>query len=237
MNPFKISAPRFLWLVLCAAFLSQSAWAADGRIFGKVRGKPKIKVDPKSESAYSSRALRYATLFDYEKLKEVVVYAEPADASVTLSASISTAAVILHKTRRGLEFETEFQAVSRGAKVIFKNVSDEAVTLYSGGESVRRLTLNLEPMEEKTVEMGDIGFYRLLCLEEPDAQSRLFVAGPIFCTADAEGRYSLTVPAGNIKVTTWHYRLPPKTIDIEMTDSRKLELDVTLSVENIEVSE
>ena len=175
-----------------------------GIVSGRVRAQPRVEARTAAAGgAYSSRELRYASLFDYRHLKNVIVYALPSDSSTAIMEAPAPAEVHVREGRaHDLRLEPAFLVVREGQALRFHNETGETVTVYSGGGSPAFLSAPLGPREEKTVVPGAQGLYELACLcgaGEIRAGSKVFVAGPYFVPADSEGRYELELPPGRYR--------------------------------------
>lgn len=214
-----------------------SAQAGPARLYGKVLGKPKVEPGASSGSgAYASRVLRYATLFNYKSLKDVVVYVEPVAASsaAQLSAPAGNPILTFTRDRRGIQILPPFLVVTRESRLEVRNDTNETLIAFSGGDSARRVARQLPPRSKQVLPPSSNGLYRVHCIEDPNAEAKLFVAGSTFSLTDPHtGRYSLELPPGEYDVTAWHARLPSQTQRVVLMEDKKLELDFTLTVENL----
>ena len=233
---------RVLPGLLCAfaCFFPPSASGQSARLGGRVQAKPKVAVRGDSAGAYKSRSLKYAKLFDYEHLKNVVVYAE-AVSTASMDApglAVSTAAgegvsVAFEMTRGRAGVKPVFLAAPAASPVVFKNLTPDSITVYSGGRAPKNFMVTIDPGAQKEVFLDALGFYPVFCLEYPRAQTSIFAASPYFSGIDAEGRYAFDLPPGKYKVTAWHARLPSRSLEVELEAGEARQLDFTLSVEEL----
>ncbi|MBI4248848.1 MAG: carboxypeptidase regulatory-like domain-containing protein [Elusimicrobia bacterium] len=214
---------------------------APSRLAGRVQAKPKVAVHGDSAGAYKSRSLKYAKLFDYGHLKNVVVFAESAAPAVSGDAPslpVSTTSgegfsITFEMTRGSVGVKPGFLAAPAASPVAFKNLTQDSLTVYSGGGAPKSFMVTIDPGGQKEVFLDALGFYPVFCLEYPRAQTSIFAASPYFSGIDAEGRYAFDLPAGKYRVTAWHERLPSRSLEVELDAGEARQLDFTLSVEEL----
>ena len=179
--------------------------------------------------------MAYTALFDYKKLKNVVVYAEP-DKPVEPTAvdPKKTYMMTVSKIGRSIDLSPPFLVLPAGSEVTFVNKMEEAMTVYSSGGSVDRFMAELPPQGASLVKLGTVGLYRVGCIINPSAAAKIFAAGPIFAVAGEDGRYAMDLPAGSYKVTAWHERLPSVTLEtVVVKEGENRTVDFTLSVRQL----
>lgn len=219
-------------LLLLIALLGTPAAAEAGKIHGVVTAEPSVKPKAGGGGAYADHSLAGAAPFDYKRLKNVVVYAEPAEGTPAGPDAETEVSVI--KGRYGLELLPRFAVVRAGNALRWRNTTGELVHVYAGG--ARALGAALEPGKSVAVNVdaaaGDS--FRLYCMENMDAGAMLMVSGPYFSLAGGDGRYALELQPGRYKITAWHYRLPMQTQDVEVTAGGDKALDFKLSVKRLQ---
>ncbi len=231
------------WLfALAAAALSADAPSAPvAHLAGRVRAVPRVSTDgAASGGAYASRDASYAVRFDYQHLKNVIVYAEPvasAQQGEARSPQQPESILRIHKDRYGVKISPDFTVAAAQQPLVFRNETKEAVSLDSGGDSPAEISIPLAAGEEKRVALGTIGLYQLSCFlcqkNSTVPHAKVFAAGRYFMVADKDGKYSLDLPAGGYTVTAWHERLPEHTETITLKPGEKHELDFSLSVREL----
>ena len=219
---------------LLAVLAGPPARAADDAVLeGRVQGQPRVVIGRGQEEAYEEREGRYARLFDYEHLKDVVVYAEPVSSAAAPAPSADPAVLVLRSDRRGPRAVPEFLAAPAGGRLVVRNETDAALSLYAAGASAGGLQLTVGPKASAEARLDETGPYWLYALEAPELKARVFAAGPYFAVADKRGLYSLKLPPGTYRVTAWHWRLPPQTKTVTLKSGEEGRLDFLLSVRGL----
>ncbi len=220
-------------LLLSISFCTgQPVHAQDAHLSGLVTAEPRVKPasDGEGGGAYGSRGLEYAVKFDYSHLKNVVVYAEPIS---PVPSSPSGEDVTIRKSGDNLRVDPAFSTIPTGASLTFKNETGKVLDLYALPGSADSLRLTINPGSSKPVTMTTIGLYQIRCLQSPDLAAKIFVAGPYFSMADAQGRYSLDLREGKYRVTAWHERLPSHTEDVDVKAGEDRQINFDLSVKQL----
>jgi len=223
-------------LALLLLFAAAGLRAEDGVLLGRVTAEPRQekKVESKAQ-AYLKRAIQYVSFFDYDRLKNVVVYAERMDPGVQPAPAVYDRehTVTVKAGRYGLTVEPEFLTAPQQADVAFRNTAAVPVTLFAGGSPHKRFYLELAPRQEKKVRLDEPEFFHLFSLEDPGVHVALLVTSPYYTLADNSGRYRLNLPPGRYRVTAWHERLPPQRREMEILPGERQEMDFVLSVRDL----
>lgn len=218
-------------LTLLLAGLTAAAAAQDAVVRGRVTARPRVTGRVWVDPAYSDPALAAARRLDYKHLKGLVVYAVALD--TPSAAAPAPGLVTAEKGWRGWRLTPEFQAVSAGAPVVFRNAGKQRVTVVAGGVSAGSLAVAVGPGAEVNRVLEDVGLYRLSCLEDARGEARVFAAGSHHALAGPEGAYELRLPAGRYSVTAWHERLPPRSEELNLAAGESRSLDFELSVRQL----
>ncbi|MBI3548830.1 MAG: carboxypeptidase regulatory-like domain-containing protein [Elusimicrobia bacterium] len=220
-------------LALIAAIVAlgrSPALAQQAKLTGHVNANPRVEASGSSGGAYAGRAASTAKLFDYKNLKNVVIYAEPVSSHEEGDSGGPT--VTVRRGRYGATFEPNFAVVPANGRVTFNNASDERLILSAGGESVAPFTATLDKGQEQKFKLTTRGIYHVFCpaCGGQRDEVKIYSAGPYFAVADEKGAYSISLPAGDYKITAWHERLPPQRKRVSLRADEKAQIDFTLSV-------
>jgi hypothetical protein len=230
MNP----AARAALIISALLSLGISAVSEAAQLLGTVTAQPRVeaKSDGAGDGLYGDRGVRYAHLFDYKHLKNMVVYAEPlaAPKPSTLTPQDVHASIRIERMGSALHISPAFVVLPIGAALEVRNETSRPVTLFTGAESADSFSLAVEPGRQQRVLLDAIGLCRLLLLEDPQAQAKVFVAGPYFSVLDDQGHYSMELPAGAYRVTAWHERLPSQNQEVSVTPGETATRHFSLSV-------
>ena len=110
--------------------LRAAAFGQEAALSGRVKGEPRVHPAPSGGAGpYGSRAARYAKLFDYENLKDVVVYAEPSE---DVPPAEGAAALTVESGRAGTRFSPAFLAVSAGMILMIAGSTSKCSRLIEG---------------------------------------------------------------------------------------------------------
>ena len=219
-------------LILAAALAAASIAAAEGTVAGVVRAVPAVQSEPADGGgAYAGRE-RYARRFDYARLKNVVVYAEPgARPPSTDQGSV----LVLKRDRHGVQVEPGFLAARAGASIEVVNETGGRLGLSTGEDSADQWAREAAAGERLDLRLSKPGLYRVSWRPQNAApfESSVYLAAGAFALADADGRYELALPAGEHAVTAWHERFPSSEKKVTVKDGEKHELDFALSVRDL----
>jgi hypothetical protein len=215
-------------LVLAAGTLH----AGDGRLVATVQGRPRVQAAAASGGGlYADRQLQYTPRFDYQHLKNAVVYAVPDGG--TAARSSASDVLTVRRRREALALSPDFILISGTAPLHISNETSESVHLYAVGGSADRWEETIPARGSLDSALPSSGHYRLACLEDSDARSRVFAAEGYAAAADADGRFQLTLPPGRYHVTAWHDRLPSETKDVDIHSGETRTVSFTLSVQGL----
>ena len=210
--------------VLLAAALALPAVA------GSVRGTVRAEGKAGSESVaggggYESRRLKFAPRIDYRALKDFVVYIEGA---FTNLPPPGTQQVVIQKDAI---FSPHVMPVAVGTTVEWPNADDIFHNVFSFSDS-KKFDLGLYKDDTKRVTFDRPGRIDVFCSIHANMHCIILVLdNPYFASAGADGRYEIRdLPAGTYRLTGWHERLPPRTVEVTVPADGAVEANLVLGI-------
>lgn len=118
-----------------------------------------------------------------------------------------------------LRFTPHVLPVLAGTTVDFPNSDTVRHSVFSTRKSVQKLNLGTyDAGVTRHIVMDIPGRTTLLCNVHAEMSAYILtVETPFFATTDRNGRYEIkNVPVGTHKLTVWHERLKPRTVEVEI---------------------
>ena len=123
-------------------------------------------------------------------------------------------------SQKKITFNPKVLAVQVGSKVLCPN--DDTVThnIFSPQKSAKAFTFGLYPPgSNKELELTKVGVVPFLCNIHAEMGAFCVVCpNPFFAKTEKDGKFKIeNVPVGTYKITFWHEKLKPKTVEVTVT--------------------
>ena len=121
--------------------------------------------------------------------------------------------------QRRMRFIPHVLPVLVGSTVAFPNNDTVQHSVYSPPYSVKQFNLGMYPSGvTKRVTYDRVGVVPLLCNVHSEMSAFVVVLpNPYFAVTDVRGNFAIkNVPAGSYRLTFWHERLKPQTLQIDV---------------------
>lgn len=222
----KSSVPLSLLLIACAwrGPLPVSA----GTLTGVVTARGPRTPENGGGDSYGSLRYKFAERIDYDRLRDFVVYIDQPVATAMPPAS--TPAVVV---QRNVDFAPHVTPICVGGRVVWPNRDQIYHNVFSMSE-VKPFDLGLRTDKDRPAEVlfDRVGRVDVFCSIHSAMHCIILVLpSPFFAKVNARGRYTLSgVPAGTYRVTAWHDRLPPRSLQVTVPAEGTVEQDFTLGL-------
>jgi len=219
----------FLYLFFILAYTSGAVWA--GEIVGRVGAQGKKGAeDVLHNHKYGSRKFKFMERVNYRKMKDFVVYIDQyVPSSIESTSSVSR--VVAHSNG---QFIPHVLPVMVGGKIEWPNKDDIHHNAFSFSEA-KAFDLGLYKNEVKSVVFDKPGRVDIFCSIHTSMHCIVLVLeNPFFSTTDRRGRYRIRdIPAGKYRLRAWHERLPSQVKVVEVPEVGTVQIDFTLSVNDL----
>lgn len=225
-----MKSPALLRYFFVAALLGISRGKA-GTIAGTIRGAPPAVAGGGSAGggSYDSRRYKFVEKFDYEALRDFLVYVDE-PMSELLAAGAKPAPLVM--SQKEANFEPRMLPIVVGSTVRWPNEDEIFHNVFSMSES-KEFDLGFYKKDKVPEVVFDrAGRVDVFCAIHSKMHCVIMVLpNRFFAKSDDKGRFMIKgLPAGTFKVRAWHERLPAQTRLIEVAAEGEMKIEFTLGV-------
>lgn len=134
--------------------------------------------------------------------------------------------------QKNLEFIPHVLPIVRGTTVDFVNSDDVLHNVFTPDKCAEKMNLGTWPKgQTRSYTFKEEGCVSvILCNVHPEMEAWVLVLqNPYFFKTDTDGAYKIEgVPAGKYKLTAWHGRLEPRSVEIEVPPEGVIQADFSL---------
>lgn len=218
------------WTLALLFALLWSARADAGTISGEVTAKGRDLPGGAGGGAYDSKKYKFIEKMDYDEVTEFVVYIE-APYSADFAKFAKSQRVVVQENAT---FSPRVMPILVGTEVEWPNEDDIYHNVFSFSQT-KQFDLGLYKDEIKKVVFDKPGRIDVFCSIHKNMSCIILVLeNPWFAATDADRRYEIKdVPAGTYKLTAWHERMPPQTVDVTVPEEGSVTVDFDMGIKGL----